>query len=50
VEFKFTNSSGRIANFALAPGMSIMPSLEEAGLVVDIFPSHGMNKALVYKM
>lgn len=40
VQFEFTNSCGTIACVALAPGVAIMSSLEEAGLVVDIFPSH----------
>lgn len=48
MEFEFINSSGRIAFIALAPGVSVMSSLEEAGLVVDIFPSHGMHTTFTY--
>jgi len=40
LQLKFTTPSGTIEYVALAPGDQVLASLEEAGLVVDIFPSH----------
>ena len=37
-----------IACVTLAPGVLVLSFFEKAGLVVDVFPSHGMNAAFIY--